>query len=292
MVGDTFDDAFEAAMHYCENNHATFIHPFNDPEIIAGQSTVGLEILNQTQDPLDYLFLPVGGGGLASGVAEMVKNSSPNTKIIGVEPSGAPSMTAAFQEGKAVTLPHIDKFVDGAAVKAVGDLTYEKCRAFLDEIITVDEGEICTTILNTYNKDAIVLEPAGALSLAALEQYADVIKGKNVVCILSGSNNDITRMEEIKERSLLHEGLKHYFVVKFPQRSGALKDFVNNVLGPNDDITFFEYTKKNSREKGTAVVGIELKHPEELAPLKQRMKDLQFFGDYLNPNKQLMELLT
>jgi len=291
LIGDTFDDAFHAAHSFCANQKQTFIHPFDDPKIIAGQATVGLEIIQQADFPIDFLFLPVGGGGLAAGVAPCIKQYSPNTQIIGVEPAGAPSMTQAFAQKEVVRLSHIDKFVDGAAVKQVGQLTFKCCHPHLREMATVEEGKVCSTILELYNKDAIVVEPAGALSLAVLDQYADEIKGKNIVCILSGSNNDITRMEEIKERSLIYEGLKHYFIVRFPQRVGALKEFVMEVLGAEDDITHFEYTKKNSREKGAAVIGIRIPRRGALEPLIHRMKERGFYGNYINDDLNLLDLL-
>jgi threonine dehydratase len=292
LVGDTFDDAYEAAMLESERLNKTFIHPFNDEKVIEGQATVGLEILKQTDQPIDYIFIPVGGGGLASGLSTMLKQLSPNTKIIGVEPEGAPSMSLSIQKDKVVELKNIENFVDGAAVKKVGDKTFEICKQNLDAVITVPEGKICQTILELYNKDAIVVEPAGALSISALDQYAHEIKGTNVVCLISGSNNDITRTPEIKERALLHANLKHYFIIKFPQRAGALREFVVEILGPNDDITHFEYTKKVNRENDVAVVGLELKSPNDLQPLITKMKLHNFYGDYLNNKPDLFQFLV
>lgn len=292
LVGDTYDDSYHAANLECERLQKTFIHPFNDEKIIEGQATMGLEILNQTQQPIDYLFIPVGGGGLASGLSVLFKELSPNTKIIGVEPGGAPSMTTSIKNNENTTLESIERFVDGAAVKRVGDLNFEICKNTLDDMITVPEGKICQTILELYNKDAIVVEPAGALSISALDFYAEKIKGKNVVCIVSGSNNDITRAAEINERALLYANLKHYFIIKFPQRVGALKEFVVDILGPNDDITYFEYTKKTNRENGFAVVGLELKYPKDLEPLICKMKKYNFYGDYLNDKPDLFQFLV
>jgi len=292
LAGDTFDEAKEAALLYRAEKGAVFIHPFDDPYIIEGQATIALEILEQAQQPIDYIFVPVGGGGLAAGLSSVFKQLSPNTKIIGVEPTGAPSMTKALEKGETVHLERINKFVDGAAVQKVGSFTFDICKQTLSDMLLVDEGRICEVILSLYNKDAIVIEPAGALSVAALSQYRDQIKGKNVVCIISGSNNDITRMEEIKEGALLYAGLKHYFLVKFPQRPGALREFVMNVLGPTDDIAHFEYTKKNSKEKGTAVVGIELREAADFDALISNMKNLGFFVDYLNDKPHLLNLLV
>ena len=276
LKGDTYDDAYNLAVEDCRKNGMTFIHPFDDREIIEGQGTVAIEILQDTKEPIDYLFVPIGGGGLAAGLGAYFKQVSPQTKIIGVEPEGAPSMLRSLEAGEVVTLEKIDKFVDGAAVQRVGDLTFEICRQVVDQIQTVPEGKICTKILELYNRDAIVIEPAGALSVAALDFFRDEIKGKNVVCIVSGSNNDITRTEEIKERSLLYEGLKHYFIVRFPQRAGALRTFVDIVLGPNDDITYFEYSKKTNREKGPAVIGIEVQQKEDFNGLIRRMEENGF----------------
>ncbi len=292
IEGDTFDDAFNAAKLECDAKNKTFIHPFNDKKVIEGQATVGLEILNQAKEKIDYVFVPIGGGGLSAGLSSVFKFLSPNTKLIGVEPEGAPSMLTSIRNNKNTFLDTIDAFVDGAAVKKVGDLNFDICNRNLSKVITVPEGKICQTILDLYNKDAIVVEPAGALSIAALDFYAEEIKGKNVVCVVSGSNNDITRTAEIKERALLHAKLKHYFIVKFPQRAGALKEFVAEILGPNDDITHFEYTKKTNRENGAAVVGLELKSSLDLEPLIQRMKDKSFFGDYLNDKPDLFQFLV
>lgn len=293
LVGDSFDDAYAAAMKQCKEENNVFIHPFNDPKVIEGQATVGLEILDQIgKDSIDYVFLPVGGGGLASGLSQMFKLLSPNTKIIGVEPKGAPSMSNSILNDKNIELGKIENFVDGAAVKRVGDLTFSIAKENLHDMITVDEGHICQTILDLYNKEAIVAEPAAALSIAALEHYAEEIKGKTAVCIISGSNNDITRTAEIKERAMLYADLKHYFIVKFPQRAGALREFVAEILGPQDDITYFQYTKKTNRENGAAVVGLELKSKSDFEPLVKRMKDNNFYGDYLNNKPDLFQFLV
>jgi len=291
IVGDTYDAADSAAKEDCKKTGMAFIHPFDDPQIIEGQATVGLEILQDSKEQIDYIFIPIGGGGLAAGVGAYFKQMNPQTKIIGVEPAGAPSMKKSFEAGKVIDLQNIDKFVDGAAVQKVGEITFEICRQVIDDIVTVPEGRICTKILELYNRDAIVIEPAGALSITALDQYRDKIKGKNVVCIVSGSNNDITRTEEIKERSLLYEGLKHYFIVRFPQRAGALRTFVDVVLGPTDDVTHFEYSKKTNREKGPAVIGIEVQKKEDYFGLVQRMEENGFVYVYLNEKPDLFQFL-
>ncbi|WP_435254965.1 threonine ammonia-lyase IlvA [Tenacibaculum sp. A30] len=292
LIGDTFDDAYKAAKLLSDSLQKTFVHPFDDEKIIEGQATVGLEVLEQAQQPIDYVFVPVGGGGLASGLSSVFKLLSPKTKIIGVEPAGAPSMKKSLEENKNVVLENIDKFVDGAAVQQVGELTYKICKENLSDMITVPEGKVCQTILEMYNKEAIVVEPAGALTISALDFYKEELKGKNVVCVISGSNNDITRTAEIKERALLYSKLKHYFIVRFPQRAGALKEFVAEVLGENDDITFFEYSKKTNRENGSAVVGIELERKEDLQLLIYRMKQRNFYGEYLNDKPNLFEFLV
>jgi len=287
LTGDTFDDAYASAMEDATKNHKKFIHPFDDLKVIAGQGTVGLEILESYGKPIDYVFVPIGGGGLAAGLSTVFKELSPNTKIIGVEPLGAPSMKNSIALGKNTALETIDKFVDGAAVKQVGDLTFEICKDNLDDIFLVPEGKVCTTILRLYNEEALVVEPAGALAIAALDFYKEKIKGKTVVCIVSGSNNDIERTAEIKERSLFYEGLKHYFMVEFPQRPGALREFVNLILSPNDDITYFQFSKKNNREIAPAIVGLELKDKNEIEIIKQKMTAGGFIFRYLNENEDL-----
>jgi threonine dehydratase len=291
LIGDTFDDAFHAAKLFSTDNQLEFIHPFDDVEVIAGQGTVGLEILSEKVPKIDFLLLPIGGGGLAAGVSTVFKKLSPKTKIIGVEPEGAPSMQQAIYLEQPVLLDKIDRFVDGAAVKKVGKQTYEVCKDTLDEIILVPEGKVCTTILQLYNEEAMVVEPAGVLSIAALDFMADEIKGKTVVCIVSGSNNDIERTEEIKERSLIYEGLKHYFMIQFPQRPGALREFVNEVLSESDDITYFQFIKKNNRDVGPVVVGLEVKNENDVQSIKLKMNEKGFQFEYLNENDPLLALL-
>lgn len=292
LVGDTFDDAAAAAKNFADKNGAILIPPFNDLKVIEGQGTVGLEIFKDADFPIDYLFMPIGGGGLSAGVGSYFKQLSPATTLIGVEPAGAPAMKNSIEKNEIVKLASIDKFVDGAAVKQVGDLTFSICKDVLKEVALVDEGKICTLILQLYNQQALVVEPAGALSIAVLDDYRDVIKGKNIVCVVSGGNNDILRTEEIKERSMLYEGLKHYFVIRFPQRAGALKEFVQYVLGPKDDISRFEYTKRNNRETGPALVGIELQNKEDYESLLERMKERSFNFQVINDNPDLFNLLV
>ena len=291
LVGDTFDDTAVAAKAYTLEHGMTFIPPFDHVSIIEGQATVGVEILDDiktfTKDPIDYLFVPVGGGGLSAGVGTYFKEHSPTTKIIGLEPEGAPSMFWALKSGEPVELENIDKFVDGASVKRVGDVTFSFCKDALDDMHLVPEGKICTTILQMYNEEAIVVEPAGAMSVAALDHYADQIKGKTIVCIVSGGNNDIARMQEIKERSLTFEGLKHYFLIRFAQRPGSLKEFVNKVLGPYDDITRFEYIQKHNKEAGPALVGLELRSKADLNNLIENMKKYHINYDEINKDDNI-----
>lgn len=291
LTGDTFDESSTEANAYAEEEGRIFIHPFDDLDIIAGQGTVAVEIMNDIHEPVDFVFGSVGGGGLMAGLSTYVKNVSPHTKMIGVEPNGALSMKTALENNAVTTLPSIDKFVDGAAVQCVGQRTFELSKKYVDDIVAVPEGKVCTTILNLYNQHAIIAEPAGALPIAALDFYKDQIKGKTVVCVISGGNNDISRMQEIKEKSLMYEGLLYYFIVNFPQRAGALREFLDEVLGPDDDIVTFEYTKKNNRERGPSLVGIELKRREDYAGLIERMQQRNISYTEVNKDSMLFHLL-
>ena len=291
LTGDTFDDAYQSAVACCEEEKRAFIHPFDDPAVMAGQGTVAVEILNDIETEPHYLFASVGGGGLLSGVGTYMKNVSPDTKLIAVEPKGAPALFESNKKGEVVILEKIDKFVDGAAVQKIGEETFKTLETVVDDILLVPEGKVCTAILELYNQCAIVAEPAGALPIAALDLYRDEIKGKNVVCIVSGGNNDIGRMQEIKDRSMMYEGLQHYFIVNFPQRAGALREFLDEVLGPTDDITRFEYTKKNNKSSGPALVGIELKQREDYEPLIARMDRKGFRYVEVNKDEGLFHLL-
>jgi len=291
MEGDTFDDAYHSAIQEVEKSNAIFIHPFDDLDVIAGQGTVATEILAQSQSPIDYLFVAVGGGGLISGVGSYFKALSPNTKIIAIETTGAPALHNSLQADKVINLETIDTFADGIAVKSVGKLTFKIAKEIVDDSLLVPEGAICSTILKMYNDEAIVVEPAGAVSISALEQYKDEIKGKTVCIIVCGGNNDITRTAEIRERALLYEGKKHYFIIRFPQRAGALKEFLG-VLGPNDDITHFEYTKKNNRESGPALVGIELKEKKDYHSLIAGMESSDIKFEAINHKPLLFDMLV
>ncbi len=291
LIGDTFDECQAHALEYTAENNMVFIPPFDHSKVIEGQGTVGKEILEDLSN-IDFLFVPIGGGGLAAGIGHYFKTYSPATKIIGVEPQGAPSMKEALKAGKPVVLDKIQRFVDGASVKKVGDITFDICKDILSDMLLVAEGKVSSTILQLYNEDAIVAEPAGVLSIAALDQYAKQIKGKKVVCIVSGGNNDIDRMQEIKERSLLYEGLKHYFIVRFAQRPGALKEFVNHILGPNDDIVRFEFIQKHNKETGPALIGIEVKAKEDFNLLIARMDSHNLNYTLVNQNENLFEYLV
>ncbi|MGI4788882.1 MAG: threonine ammonia-lyase IlvA [Janthinobacterium lividum] len=271
LAGDTFDDTYRSADEYARQNDKVFVHPFDDPRIISGQGTVGVELFEQLEGAPDFLIAPVGGGGLISSLAVYGEEYFPQTALIGAEPAGAACLRAALEAGHPVTLPRIDTFVDGAAVKTVGRHNFEICRDRIKEIMLVDEGKVCTEMIDLYQNEGIIAEPAGALSLAALDSLGERLRGKTVVCILSGGNNDISRYPEIIERSLIDQGLKHYFLIEFSQRPGALRRYLDDALGPYDDITLFEYIKKSNREYGPALVGIELTRKDDYTPLLARM---------------------
>ena len=275
LVGNTFDDASIASQVYAKENNMIYIHPFNDPLTIAGQGTVGKEIYEKLDGNIDYLVATIGGGGLISGISTYLKSKNKNIKCIGSEPDGAASMYEALRKGKVVTLENIDTFVDGAAVKTVGDLTFKICRKNLEKVVRVPSGKDCMTMIELYQNEGIIAEPAGALAVAALDDIAHEIKGKTVVCVISGGNNDILRYPEIMERSLVYQGRKHYFIIEFAQKPGQLRKFVDRALGPTDDIARFEYIKKTNKEKGPALVGIELRDRKDLQPLLNRMKEIE-----------------
>jgi threonine dehydratase len=270
LEGDTLADSFEAAMQ----SHKPFVHPFDDARVIEGQATVGAEILNEIANP-DYIILPVGGGGLAAGVSSYVKENSPNTKIVAVEPTGAASLTAAIAEGKPITLKDINTFVDGASVSRIGALNFPLCRDNIHRVMRVDEGHTCSKILQMYNESGYIIEPAGVLSLCALDLMKHLLHNKTVVCVISGGNSDVFRMPEILERSLVYEGRKHYFRLELPQQAGALKQFITSVLGPDDDIIYFRYTKLINKETGPIILGIETKNVSDSAILMLQMQNAQ-----------------
>lgn len=291
MIGDNFEESSEAAHEYATQHRLSFIHPFNDRDVIAGQATVAVEILKDAVVPIDYLVISVGGGGLIAGIGSYFNALSPHTKIIAVEAKGAPSLKRAMEAGKVVALDRIDGFADGIATKEVGAIPFGICQKVVHRNILIPEGKMCATILALYNEEAIVVEPAGACTISALDELLPDIKGKNVVCVLSGGNNDITRMEEMKERALIYEEKKHYFIVRFPQRAGALREFLD-LLGPQDDISRFEYTKKTNRGSGPALIGIEFKNPADFHPLIEKMKSANIDFQHLNTDPLLFEMLV
>lgn len=295
LVGDTFDESAQAAQEFTKESGKTFIDPFDDENVQAGQGTVAYEIMEEAQEQtisFDQILVPVGGGGLVAGVSAFLKENAPEIKIIGVEANGARSMKAAFDKGRPIKLASIDKFADGIAVQKVGASTYEVARKHVDKLIGVDEGWISATILDLYSKLGIVAEPAGAATVAALEVIKDKIKGQTICCIISGGNNDINRMPEMEERALIYEGIKHYFVVNFPQRPGALREFVNDILGPNDDITRFEYIKRANKGTGPVLIGIALGNKEDYVQFLSRLED--FDPQYINlhENDSLYKMLV
>jgi threonine dehydratase len=291
LVGDSYDDASVAAREFCAEKDGIFVHPFDDPLTIAGQATVGKEIHEELQGEVDAVFVAIGGGGLASGIASYLKERQPGVSIIGAEPAGSPSMQASLEQGRVVTLPRIDTFVDGAAVKTVGQITFELCQRYLDRVVVVPEGKVCATLIDLYQNEGIIAEPAGALSVAALYDAREAIRGKTVVCVLSGGNNDILRYPEIMERSLVYQGRKHYFLVEFAQKPGQLRRFVDRALGPTDDIVRFEYMKKTNKERGAALIGIELKSRADLEPLLERMGEIQLNWRLLSSEELLYDYL-
>lgn len=293
LTGDTYDDAYAESMKAMRTQGLTYVHPFDDRATIAGQGTIGLEILDAAEQAVDYVMMAVGGGGLSAGVGSVFNQLSESTKLFGVEPAGAPAMYQSLEKGEIVTLEHIDAFVDGAAVRRVGTNNFPIVREVIDEMFLIPEGKVCRVMLDLYNEDGLVVEPAGCLSIAALDQLAakEDIKGKTIVCIVGGGNNDITRTAEIQERALLHEGLKHYFIIEFPQRAGALRDFLE-VLGPGDDITHFEYTKKHNRAIGPALVGILLESQEGYESLEQRMNEANIRFEHINGQPMLFQMFV
>jgi threonine dehydratase len=283
LEGNNFDECSKIAYEFMKSNNSEYIHPFNDSLVIEGQGTVGYEILNQLSN-VDYIILPIGGGGLASGLSACIKQINPKIKIIGVEPLGAPSMKESIKQNRIVTLDKIDTFVDGAAVKRVGELNFNICKETLDDIILIDEGHVCSKILEVYNQHSFIFEPAGVLSLCALDILQPEIKNKNVVCVISGGNSDVFRMTEILERSLIYEGLKHYFKIQFPQKAGALKEFILNVLGKDDDIIYFKYEKVINKELGPVILGIELKDKKDIHQIIDKMNKYDILYEKIKLN--------
>ncbi len=283
LVGDTYDESNQAAQAFAKETDAIIVPTFNDPRTIAGQGTLALEVWEQlggtqgfelTEDkPFDFITVAIGGGGLVTGVGSYLKQRNPDIQIIGVEPSGAASMYESFKAGKVVTIPSVDTFCDGVAVKAVGQLTYEISKEIIDELVIVEEGQVATDMIELYQNEGIITEPAGALAVSALDKIKDKVIGKKVVCVICGGNNDLSKYPEVMERSLIWQGRKYYFLVEFYQKPGQLKKFVDEVLGPNDDITRFEYIKKTNRDKGPALVEVELNSKADYEPLIEKMRE-------------------
>ena len=293
LIGDTFDEAYAASRKYQEEYESIFVHPFDDERIIAGQATVSLEILeslNEKDIKPDFIICPIGGGGVISWAISTIKEFSPNTKIIWVEPAWAPSMKESLKENKNIALEKVDIFVDGASVKRVGDKTFEICKNYNLEIVTCPENRICSTILEFLKEDGIVVEPAWALACDALKDIQTIIEWKKVVILISGWNFDFERLPEVKERSMKYEWLKRYFVVSFPQRPGALKDFLN-CLWSEDDIARFEYLKKSNKDKAPVLIGIETKKKENFTSLTAKMEELGFKYQDITDNELYFDLL-
>jgi threonine dehydratase len=290
LVGGTYDETSAAAIAESNRSGAIYVHPFDDERTIAGQGTIAIEVFKDCPD-LSAVIVPVGGGGLISGIALWMKERFPRVRIVGAEPSGAASMTAALEKGGPVVLPEIDTFVDGASVGCVGSLTYPLVRELVDELVEVPEGAVCTEMLNLYQTEGIIAEPAGALASAALRHYIDPIVEGSVVCVVSGGNNDVSRYGEVLERSLLHEGLRHYFLVTFPQEPGSLRRFLDDVLSDGEDIVAFEYVKKNNRETGPALVGLDLDSPDRLEGLLDRMATSRLQIQRIPPASPLFSFL-
>lgn len=291
VAGDTYDDAAAAARQQAEVSGATVVPAFDDPRTIAGGGTAAKEIVEQLGKEPDTLIVPVGGAGMLSGCLVWMSEKAPHTTVVAAEPSGAASLAAALDAGRPVSLPKMDTFVDGAAVRRVGDLTFALAARHRPQLVSVPEGKICSEMLDLYQVDGIIAEPAGALASAALGLYSPK-PDTDVVIVLSGGNNDVSRYAEIVERSLIYEGHKHYFLVNFPQEPGALRRFLDEVLGPDDDITHFEYVKRSNREVGPALVGIELAHPEDLAALLQRMDDSPIKAEVIDPTSPAYRFLV
>ncbi|MFK5582961.1 threonine ammonia-lyase IlvA [Serinicoccus sp. LYQ131] len=292
--GRTYDEAAAAALADVERTGATLVPPFDHPHTIAGQGTIAREIsedLAGTSSGPDVVVVPCGGGGLLAGCLTWFSERSPVVRVVGAEPAGAASMIAATHAGEPVALPEIDRFVDGAAVQRVGSWTYEVVAAHTPELVAVPEGRICTEMIRLYQSEGIITEPAGALAAAALDSLDGSLAGLDVVVVVSGGNNDLLRYPEVMERSLIHEGLKHYFLVDFPQEPGMLRQFLNEVLGPDDDIALFEYVKRNNRETGPALVGLELGAREDLAPLLARMEEASMQIEPIQPDSPLFRFI-
>lgn len=291
IVDSTFDAANAQAMEISERENLVFVPAYDDPMVIAGQGTIAVELAEQIPADTDCVLLPMGGGGLAAGIALWLKTMRPSIKVIGVEPEGAASIKAALRAGKPVSLDQVDNFVDGTAVGRVGDVTFPILRECLDDVIVIPEGAVCSEMLDLYHSEGIIAEPAGALASAAARRYLPHIPNGPVVAMVSGGNNDLSRYAEVQERSLRHEGLRHYFLVTFPQEPGALLGFVRDVLAEDQDIIHFEYTKKNNRDTGPALVGIDLGRAADIHQLRRRMASSPLHVEPVPLDSEIFRLL-
>ncbi len=291
LEGNNYDQASSFAQEYAKKNDLIYIHAFDDEKVIAGQATIAQEIFENLKGKIDYLICPVGGGGLISGIAFYLKHQNPNIKIIGVESVGTQSMSLSLKNKKITTLDTVDPFCDGIAVKKVGQLTYQLTQKYVDSFFVIDEGKIACEMIDLFQNEGVIIEPSSATTIAALDFLQNEIKGKNIVCVLSGGNFDLLRYPEILEKSLVYQGLKHYFLIEFAQKPGQLKKFVNHVLGVDDDIILFEYIKKNNKEKGPALVGIELSKKENYQKIINNLEKYQFSFQVINSNDLLYKYL-
>lgn len=301
IVDGSFDKANALAQEAARVSDRVYIHPYDDPATIAGQGTIGVELIEQMPTDTAAIIVPVGGGGLIAGISTWIHHYRPDIRVIGVEPEGAASMRAAIDAGRPVRLDRVDPFVDGTAVGLAGSAPFEAVMKYVDDVVVVSEGAVCTEMLELYQSDGVIAEPAGALATTAARQHFGTAEQRRerigrsdgaIVCVVSGGNNDLTRYAEVMERSLRHEGLRHYFLVTFPQRPGALRMFLEEILGPHDDIVHFEYTKKNNRESGPALVGIDIAVQEDIEGLRRRMKASPLHVEELEADSEIFRLLV
>ncbi|WP_288336028.1 threonine ammonia-lyase IlvA [uncultured Varibaculum sp.] len=292
IVAGDFDEANRVAAAAAKDGGKVYVHPYDDPYTIAGQGSIAVDLDSQLPEDTDMILIPVGGGGLIAGMATWLKAHRPGIRIVGVESQGAASMKAALEAGNPVSLDRVDSFVDGTAVGRAGDLTYQVVRDLVDDIVVVPEGAVCTEMLDLYHSEGVIAEPAGALASAAARNFLPQIPNGSVVCLVSGGNNDLSRYAEVTERSGRYEGLRHYFLVTFNQEPGALRSFLNDVLSDGEDIIYFQYTKKNNRDTGPALVGIELPDPSDIKGLRQRMAASPLQVQEIDPSSQIFKILV
>ncbi|WP_288767274.1 threonine ammonia-lyase IlvA [uncultured Varibaculum sp.] len=292
IVAGDFDEANRVAAEAAKEGGKVYVHPYDDPYTIAGQGSIAVDLDSQLPEDTDMILIPVGGGGLIAGMATWLKAHRPGIRIVGVESEGAASMKAALEAGNPVSLDRVDSFVDGTAVGRAGDLTYQVVRDLVDDIVVVPEGAVCTEMLDLYHSEGVIAEPAGALASAAARNFLPQIPNGSVVCLVSGGNNDLSRYAEVTERSGRYEGLRHYFLVTFNQEPGALRAFLNDVLSEGEDIIYFQYTKKNNRDTGPALVGIELPDPTDIKGLRRRMAASPLQVQEIDPSSQIFKILV